>query len=30
VVPIPQWRPELSDFAGPADVDELGGVGRKN
>jgi SAM-dependent methyltransferase len=30
VVPIPRWRPELSDFTGPADVDELGGVGRKN
>jgi hypothetical protein len=30
VVPIPQWRPEPSRFTGPADVDELGGVGRKN
>jgi hypothetical protein len=29
VVPIPQWRPEPSRFAGPADVSELGGVGRK-
>jgi hypothetical protein len=29
VVPIPQWRPEPSVFAGPTDVDELGGVGRK-
>ena len=30
VVPIPQWRPEETPFAGaPADVDELGGVGRK-
>ena len=29
VVPIPQWRPERSRFAGPADVAELGGVGRK-
>ena len=30
VVPIPQWRPEPSRFAGPADVDEWGGVGRKS
>ena len=29
VVPIPQWRPEPSRFSGPADVDEIGGVGRK-
>ena len=30
VVPIPRWRPEETPFAGaPADVDELGGVGRK-
>jgi S-adenosyl methyltransferase len=29
VVPIPQWRPEPSRFSGPADVSELGGVGRK-
>ena len=29
VVPIPQWRPEASRFRGPADVSELGGVGRK-
>ena len=29
VGPIPQWRPESSRFAGPADVAELGGVGRK-
>jgi hypothetical protein len=29
VVPIPQWRPEPGPFRGPADVSELGGVGRK-
>ena len=29
VVPIPQWRPEPSPFAGPSDVAERGGVGRK-
>ena len=29
VVPIPQWHPDPSPFAGPADVAELGGVGRK-
>jgi hypothetical protein len=30
VVPIPQWRPEASRFAGPSDVAERGGVGRKS
>lgn len=29
VVPIPQWRPDPGPFPGPADVAELGGVGRK-
>ena len=29
VVPIPQWRPEPGRFPGPADVSEVGGVGRK-
>lgn len=29
VVPIPRWRPEPGRFPGPADVSEVGGVGRK-
>ena len=29
VGPIPQWRPEPGPFRGPADVSEVGGVGRK-